>query len=285
MFLPLPLHRPSYVVALIGFVSLLGGCKKTPDPDPTPAPQPTITLKSDATLGNFLIDKQGRTLYYYGLDVAGSSKCLGGCLNVWPIYYEESLQVGPGLKAADFTSGQTASGQKQTFYKGWPLYYFATSTNGQWAAEPAGTTGGEGVGKDWFVMRPDYTLLVAKNAIINQASNQANTKIYLIDTKGHALYTYSKDGSQPASQPTNCQDGCITSYPVFYQAKVVVPSTMKASDFGTLTRTDGPNGGTRLQTTYKGQPLYYCAADNSVPGNAVGDGVSSNGDTWSVALP
>ena len=242
-------------------------------------------LTNSAKLGSYLVDKDGNTLYYYGLDVNGStSSCLGGCLAVWPIYYEANVKVGPGLNAADFTAGQTAGGQKQTYYKGWPLYYYAAPTNGQFVRESAGATSGEGIGGDWFVARPDYSVMVAKGAVVDKATNTRATKLYLMDTQGHTLYTYAKDSRLPSTKESNCQGGCATEWPVFYQAKITAPSSLAASDFGTITRPDGPNGTTRPQTTYKGMPLYYHSGDGAVPGKTTGE-TSGGPDAWTVAAP
>ena len=224
-------------------------------------------------------------MYYYGLDVnGGTSSCQGGCLTVWPLYYEASVKVGPGLNAADFTLGQTAGGQKQTYYKGWPLYYYATVANGQGVREPAGATGGEGIGGDWFVVRPDYSVMVAKGTVVDKATSKSINKLYLVDTQGRTLYTYGKDSRLPSTRESNCQGGCATVWPIFYQANIVAPSSLKGSDFGVITRPDGPNGATRPQTTYKGMPLYYYDGDGSKPGKTTGE-TSAATDVWTVAAP
>jgi predicted lipoprotein with Yx(FWY)xxD motif len=280
MIAPLHFKRLYFLSAFSLSILLLSGCSKKKD-DSTP--QSIISLKSDATLGSFLVDGQGRTLYYYGQDVAGTTRCMGGCADYWPSFYEANVQVGPGLSAADFTTALTPSGQKQTLYKGWPLYYFATQVNGKWVQEPAGATGGEGLGNDWFVVRPDYTLLIANGPVTTQSTGQTDTKLYLVDIKGNTLYTSGQDARLPSTQSSNCTGGCATLHPLF-NSSIVAPSTLKRSDFGTITRTDGPNGSTRLQTTYKGQPLYYYASDNAVRGRVAGDGIGSP-DQWSVATP
>jgi predicted lipoprotein with Yx(FWY)xxD motif len=277
--LPFLLRLPTLALAsLLLTTLLLSSCKKG-GTEATPAA--AIQLRNDATLGSFLTDGEGNTLYYFTLDVTGSNSCgTADCASEWPIFHAATLTVGPGLNAADFTTAKTASGLEQTLYKGWPLYYFATPGNGHAVREQPGQTLGEGLNKAWYVVRPDYTVLIALNEVLNKTSNDAAFKSYLIDPQGRTLYTYRADAAHPATQATNCTGGCVDTWPVFYQAVIKVPSGLKASDFGTLTRTDGPNGGTRLQTTYKGQPLYYYAPDNAVRGKAAGEG----GD-WAVAMP
>ncbi len=257
---------------------LLSSCKKD---ETAAAPAPAVQLHSDATLGSFLTDSQGNTLYYFTLDVTGSNNCgTAACDSEWPVFYAPTMSVGAGLNAADFTTGKTAGGLPQTFYKGWPLYYYATPDNGQSVREKPGQTLGEGLNSAWYVVRPDYSVMLAMNGVLNKTTNQATFKSYLIDPQGRTLYTYHGDVAHPTTQATNCTGGCATAWPIFYQAAIKVPSGLKASDFGTLTRSDGPNGSTRLQTTYKGQPLYYDALDNAVRGKAEGEA----GD-WAVAMP
>lgn len=271
-------------LAVVGFVFLtlaLSGCQKKDDTvAPAPAP-PALQLTTDAKLGSFLTDGQGNTLYYFALDVAGSSNCgTAACAANWPVFYTPTITVGAGLNAADFTTGKTAGGQSQTYYKGWPLYYYTTPTNGQNVREQPGQALGNGLGGVWYVVRPDYTVMMAMGAVLNKATNKTSTKTYLIDPQGRTLYTFSADAAHPATQASNCTGGCTDAWPIFYQASPKAPSCLQASDFGTITRTDGPNGTTRLQTTYKGMPLYYFVADNAVRGKVEGEG----GD-WAVAMP
>lgn len=278
-----PLHRLSALaLASLLVTSLaLSGCNKKKD-DAVPAPPPpAIQLASDATLGSFLADGQGNTLYYFALDVSGSNNCgTAACAAGWPVFYVPTVTVGPGLSAADFTTVKTAGGANQTLYKGWPLYYYTAPANGQNVRELPGETHGNGSGNVWYVVRPDYSVMMAMGAVLNKATNKATFKPYLIDPQGRTLYTFSADASHPATQATNCTGGCADTWPIFYQATIKVPSGLKASDFGTLTRTDGPNGSTRLQTTYKGNPLYYFSVDNSVRGKVEGEG-----SYWEVANP
>ena len=55
-----------------------------------------------------------------------------------------------------------------------------------------------------------------------------------------------------------------------------VPMGLDAGDFGTIKRADG-----KVQTTYKGQPLYYFISDNN-PGDTNGQGVYNS---WYVVAP
>lgn len=260
----------------------LSSCQKKEDAvAPTPA-APAVQLATDAKLGSYLTDGQGNTLYYFSMDVTGSNNCgAAACAAQWPVFYAPTITAGTGLNTSDFTTGKTAGGQSQTFYKGWPLYYYAsTAASGQSVREQPGQTQGNGVGNVWYVVRPDYNLMMAMGTVMNKSTNKASLKPYLIDPQGRTLYTFSLDAAHPATQPTNCTGGCLDTWPIFYQANLTAPSGLKASDFGTITRTDGPNGSTRLQTTYKGNPLYYYAGDNSTRGKVEGES-----STWTAAQP
>jgi predicted lipoprotein with Yx(FWY)xxD motif len=98
-------------------------------------------------VGSFLVDTQGRTLYTFKKDTPGMSACAGVCLANWPLYYRESVAAKGELKATDFGTITRADGQKQTTYKGMPLYYFSGD-------KAAGDTNGQGVKDVWYVAAP-----------------------------------------------------------------------------------------------------------------------------------
>lgn len=81
-----------------------------------------MQLAASATLGSFLTDSVGNTVYFFALDVAGTNTCASATCNpVWPVYYGGPIRVPTGLDAKDFTARKTADGRPQTYYKGWPL--------------------------------------------------------------------------------------------------------------------------------------------------------------------
>jgi predicted lipoprotein with Yx(FWY)xxD motif len=89
---------------------------------------------------------------------------------------------------------------------------------------------------------------------------------YLANASGFALYTYTND--VPNSNASSCYSSCATNWPPFYAAGIAVSPGLNASNFGTIKRTDG-----RMQTTYKGWPLYLFVADHSA-GSVNGNNVS-----------
>ncbi len=280
-----PSFRPTlYVVPVIIVLFLsvvLKSCSKSTTSATAPIPVASVQLATDATLGTFLTDGKGFTLYYFAVDVDGVGKCAGGCLAVWPVFYDSLLSattLGAGLNVSDFTTVTAANGAKQTAYKGWPLYYFAPGN----VREAAGLKGGEKVGNTWFVAKTNYSVLLAEKKVVAAGTTDTTSKEFLTDSAGNTLYYFTKDSLNPTTLPTNCVSGCITTWPVFYTPNITVPSLLLQSDFGTITRTDGTGGTTRLQSTYKGRPLYYFAPDAYSKGVAKGEGV---GKVWWVMKP
>jgi predicted lipoprotein with Yx(FWY)xxD motif len=104
-------------------------------------------------LGTFLVDGEGRTLYYFTNDtVPGASVCgTGGCLENWPVF-------GPAAGQEGFAPGEGVTGVLGSFtraddlvqatYDGRPLYYFIGD-------QAAGDTTGQGLGDVWFVALVD----------------------------------------------------------------------------------------------------------------------------------
>ncbi|MGI4872357.1 MAG: COG4315 family predicted lipoprotein [Janthinobacterium lividum] len=267
----------------------LTNCQKA---DTTPAPAPAnIKLATSASLGPLLTDSVGNTVYAFALDVDGANTCTSASCNpMWPVYYGGAIRVPAGLNASDFTSKKTTDGRAQTYYKGWPLYYYAPPANGINTREAAGQTGGNGIGNVWFVVNPSYGVTVGRKSVADQTTNTATTKTYLTDDQGRTLYYFAKDDSAPTTQPTNCTGNCASVWPALYLGPPAMPSSLKASDFGTITRaasTSGPysSAGSTQQLTYKGHPLYYFATDNTTRGRVTGDHLSSFGDYWYVAVP
>jgi predicted lipoprotein with Yx(FWY)xxD motif len=105
-----------------------------------------------------------------------------------------------------------------------------------------------------------------------QLSNDATLGTILTDANGNTLYFFSKD----TKNTSVCLNGCLDMWPVFYIENLTTTSGLNASDFATITRTDGS-----LQTTYKGWPLYYYYQDNNA-GDTNGENVNN---VWYVAKP
>lgn len=242
------------IIAVMAATIFLISCSD--DDDPAIVAQDDVQLNTIGTLGDVLVDSEGSTLYFFSNDVSGQSACIDGCLDSWPIYYKADLTISDDLNASDFGVITRADGAKQTTYQGWPLYYFSGDV-------AANDSNGEGVGNVWFVAKPDYTVMLAKQEIDGTAIT------YLVNNKGRSLFFFAND----EENISNCFGGCLDAWPVFARdIPAVVPSTLNSSGFGQI---DSNSGGKQL--TYQGKPLYYFAQDTD-RGEVAGHAVAN----WSV---
>ena len=90
------------------------------------------------------------------------------------------------------------------------------------------------------------------------------------------MYLLVKD----AGGASACTGACAGAWPpVTASGTVTAGGGAKASDLGTITRSDGTK-----QVTYDGHPLYYFAGDSG-PGMASGQGSDSFGAKWWLVAP
>jgi predicted lipoprotein with Yx(FWY)xxD motif len=255
------------LLALLVFTFSCGDDNDTPD-----APEVTkeIKLQTSPTLGNYLVDKDGRTLYFFSNDFNGQNNCPGGCEAVWPYFNLENLtaeQLGDGLAFTDFATITAANGKKQLTYKTWPLYYYAPLVNGVNTQEAAGLTTGEGVGGIWFVAKPDYSVMLVNAQLVghngknykSDYSEGTGKTIYFSDGLGKTLYGFKQDKSNK-NNFTNQDATHDAVWPIYETDKIVVPSTLDKTLFGSITVFG------KKQLTYKGWPLYYFQQDAGVRG-------------------
>ncbi len=106
-----------------------------------------VEIRTKDGIGNYLTDEKGMTLYLFKKDTSGVSVCAGPCVEKWPIFTVENVTVPEGVHAADFGTITREDGNRQTTYKGLPLYYFFKDTH-------AGDTAGQGVNNVWFAVAP-----------------------------------------------------------------------------------------------------------------------------------
>jgi predicted lipoprotein with Yx(FWY)xxD motif len=121
------------------------GPPKTPD-----GTAATIGVAS-TSLGNVLVDSQGRTIYLFQKDSGTKSACSGACAVAWPpVRTSAKPTVGSGLTASKVGTTPRSDGKPQVTYNGHPLYLFQNDQN-------AGDANGQGVnafGAAWYVMSP-----------------------------------------------------------------------------------------------------------------------------------
>ncbi len=249
------------VLATMLLVGTLLGCTT----DHT-MPAPDLALGT-TSLGSVLTDGAGKTLYFFAPDVAGNATCSGGCRTTWPIFYKETPTLGTNLKASDFATITRADGDKQTTFKGWPLYYFRNDTK-------AGDVLGEGIGNGvWMVAKTRYTVMLASRQLVgNDGKNYlfdtkegTGNSLFLVDSLGRTLYSFANDKNN-RNNYTRADLSNNTTWSIFETSAMIgdIPSSLAKSDFTTITSVG------KTQLTYKGWPLYYFGADAGIRGNTKG---------------
>jgi predicted lipoprotein with Yx(FWY)xxD motif len=112
------------------------------------------------------------------------------------------------------------------------------------------------------------------STVITTVSSSAGT--FLANSSGHAVYLWTKDSSGMSA----CSGACAGAWPpVTATGTVTAAGSAKASDLGTITRSDGTK-----QVTYDGHPLYYFSGDSG-PGTASGQGSDGFGAKWWLVAP
>jgi amicyanin len=214
-----------------------------------------VKVTESEGFGKIITNSEGRALYIFTKDFDGQSACIGDCLKNWPSFYASELNLGPDLNADDFSEIVRPEGGKQTTYKDWPLYYYGND-------DAPGAIKGDGVNGVWFVVKPDYAVVVMQNNATN----------YLTDSRGRALYYFTKDSNLKSV----CLDQCLDKWPVFFDDAFAAPSNLEKSDFSSFVRSDSAD-----QVAYRGWPLYYFI-DDAARGEMKGEGVN---DAWFTIDP
>ncbi|WP_394773869.1 hypothetical protein [Flavobacterium sp.] len=255
-------------------------CSSDKEGDTTPPvvdAKKEIGLSTSTTLGSYLSDKNGRSLYFFSTDAKGQSSCTGGCEALWPPYYVDNLtadKISTDLTFSDFGTITTASSKKQLTYKGWPLYYYAPAAGtdvygnaGANVPEAAGKTTGDGVGGIWFIAKPDYSIMLVKSQLLghdgkNYLSDYTvgdGLTTYFTDAKGMTLYTFKNDNFKK-NNFTKADFSNNAVWPIYETDKIVIPSILDKSKFSVITVFG------KSQLVYNGWPLYYFGQDAGVRG-------------------
>lgn len=89
-----------------------------------------VNLEYNYTVGNYLANSSGDTLYVYTGDLrySGKTACYGQCTLTWKPFYTTVLTVSPGINASKFGTMTRTNGSLQLTYEGMPLYLYARNT-------------------------------------------------------------------------------------------------------------------------------------------------------------
>ena len=138
---------------------LLTGCGSTsPTARSTPTGSDGAALTgtpvgtTSGSLGVFLVDGQGRTLYMFDGDPEGTSGCYDTCATAWPPLATTGAPTAAGDASQQELSTSTRSdGITQVLYGGHPLYTYAQDVT-------PGQTSGQGLSQQgglWWVVGVD----------------------------------------------------------------------------------------------------------------------------------
>jgi predicted lipoprotein with Yx(FWY)xxD motif len=138
-----------------------GGASASPAPPKTTSGAPATVGVANSSLGQILVDSQGRTLYLFQKDSGTTSSCTGACATAWPpVMATGQPTAGSGTNAALLGTTARSDGGTQVTYNGHPAYLFSGD-------HKAGDTNGQGVnafGASWFALSS------AGNQVTGQAS-------------------------------------------------------------------------------------------------------------------
>lgn len=112
-------------------------------------PPATVVVATDPTLGSYLVDAQGKTLYIFLNDIHLASHCYDQCAETWPpLELKGKLVAGPGVNARLLGSFVRDDGTTQVTYNRYPLYLHTDDT------EPGMMTG-QDIADTWYIISPE----------------------------------------------------------------------------------------------------------------------------------
>ena len=236
----------------------------TQAPAATAMPEPSAASvgTTSGSLGTYLVDGDGMTLYMFTRDERNKSNCSGGCADAWPpLMAADTPTASEGLDQERFETITRDDGGTQAAFNGLPLYYYA-------ADEKPGDTLGQDVGGVWYVVSTDGGPI--RTAASVNAAEDPTLGTMLVDASGRALYLFTRD----VRNQSNCAGGCALAWPPLLTIDDPVAGEGVTQDrLATISRDDGSS-----QVAYNGLPLYYYAPDEK-PGDTLGQ---DRGEVWYV---
>jgi predicted lipoprotein with Yx(FWY)xxD motif len=103
------------------------------------------------SLGRYLVDGRGRSLYLFERDRGGRSACFGACAYAWPpLLAKGRVARGAGVSSSKLGTIARRGGTRQVTYAGHPLYLYGGDSR-------PGQIRGEGLnqfGAPWDIVSP-----------------------------------------------------------------------------------------------------------------------------------
>ncbi len=290
------LLRPASLLGFLAIVAmLLAACAPAAAPTTTPSvtqsiamptgttlTTPTIDLTTDPTLGQFLTDGNGKTLYVLTKDAPDASACNSACQANWPpLLTSGTPKAGPGVDASLIGFTTLAGGEKIVTYDHRPLYYKATD-------QKMGDKTGEAVNNVWFVVSASGAPISATGAAVGTptpaptaqptpttaptaaaaaptpapvteptiaVTNNSALGNILTANNGMTLYVYTAD----TADTSNCSAGCQRVWmPLLTNGKPNLGTGVTSSMIGSAKLANGS-----MVVTYNHMPLYSFINDTT----------------------
>lgn len=86
---------------------IISGCTNS-------SPSYTVKTATKSGLGDYLVDSNGMTLYYWAKDILNQSNATATVLAIWPVFYTVNISIPSNLAASDFGTITRDDGTKQT---------------------------------------------------------------------------------------------------------------------------------------------------------------------------
>lgn len=111
-----------------------------------------LQIETDENIGEYLVDKQGKSLYLFKADSFKTSNCYDACAAKWPpLTAKNTPEAGEGVDASLISTFERKNGTMQVAYNGWPLYYFVEdSGEGEHTGQDV-----KGFGAEWYLVTPE----------------------------------------------------------------------------------------------------------------------------------
>jgi predicted lipoprotein with Yx(FWY)xxD motif len=128
----------------------------------------TVEVANSSSLGKFLTDSRGRTVYVFGKDTGTTSTCSGACAVQWPpVIVKGQTSAGGGATASKVGTTKRSDGSRQVTYNGHPVYRFKQD-------QSPGDVNGQGInafGGTWHVISP-------AGAVVTTQPSGGNNNVY-----------------------------------------------------------------------------------------------------------
>jgi predicted lipoprotein with Yx(FWY)xxD motif len=137
-------------LALAGSGAVAAG-KQASAPVASASAKHAVVKTRHGSLGTYLVDSRGRTLYLFRKDTGRRSRCSGDCAQAWPPMTTRARpRARGGARASMLSTSRRGNGKRQVVYNGHPLYRYAFDSS-------PGETNGQGstaFGGRWYVVAP-----------------------------------------------------------------------------------------------------------------------------------